>query len=158
MGHSIGAAIALAIAAQSQRPFPVLGVSALGVIPTPRSDLLIPDPDPEPDEPRSVIDDVPEVVNRSFGPFECLNEEVFTRNTLEAVFEPSGKCSIDVPTFIGVDFLYQVYVRREIRESTGPEWYRRLLHEVFLAVKLFQLPSTPSAGLNQSGPDPIPCR
>lgn len=88
MGHSIGAAIALAIAAQSQLPFPLLGVSALGVIPTPRRDLLIPDPDPEPDEPRFVIDDVRTVINRFFGPFECLNEDVFTGDTLKAAFEP----------------------------------------------------------------------
>jgi alpha-beta hydrolase superfamily lysophospholipase len=83
VGHSIGAAIALAIAAQSDcQSFPLLVVSALGVVPT----LL--DPDPESDAPRFVIRDVSTVVSRFFGPFECLNEKVFTGDTLRAAFEP----------------------------------------------------------------------
>jgi alpha-beta hydrolase superfamily lysophospholipase len=87
VGHSIGAAIALAIAAQSDcQSFPLLAVSALGVVPTLR-DLLL-DPDPESDEPRSVIEDVLTVVPRFFSPFECLNEKVFTGDTLKAAFEP----------------------------------------------------------------------
>lgn len=90
VGHSIGAAIALAIAAQSDcQSFPVLAVSALGVVPTLQQGLLLPDPDLESDEPRFVIDDVPTVVSRFFGPFECLDEKVFTGDTLRAAFEPS---------------------------------------------------------------------
>lgn len=87
VGHSIGAAIALAIAAQSN-PFPVLGASVLGVVPTPERDLLIPHPDPQPDEPRFVIDEVITRILRFFGPFECLNEGIFTGDNLQAAFEP----------------------------------------------------------------------
>jgi pimeloyl-ACP methyl ester carboxylesterase len=90
VGHSIGAAIALAIAAQSDRQsFPVLAVSALGVIPTLQRDILLPDPDLESDDPRFVVKDVPTLVSRFFGPFECLDERLFTADTLKASFEPS---------------------------------------------------------------------
>lgn len=96
VGHSIGAAIALAIAAQSNGELPLLGVSSLGLVPTSERGLLIPDPDPDPDAARFVIEDVPTVVSRFFGPFEFLNEQVFNSDTLQAVFEPSmntpGSC------------------------------------------------------------------
>lgn len=86
MGHSIGAAIALAIAAQSDFRFPLLAVSALKLVPTLR-DLLV-DPDPESDEPQFVIEDVLTVASRLFDPFDCLNEKVFTGDTLKVAFEP----------------------------------------------------------------------
>lgn len=95
VGHSMGAAIALAIAAQSKPPFPVLGVSALGAVPSPEKGTLLPDPDPAPHEPRYVIEDVPTVIETFFGPFECLNEDVFTGDILKAVFEPGMDCVIE---------------------------------------------------------------
>ncbi|KAJ5220378.1 Oxidoreductase 2OG-Fe(II) oxygenase family [Penicillium chermesinum] len=89
VGHSMGGAIVLAIAAQSKTPFSILGVSALGVVPSPEKGTLLPDPDPTPSEPRYSIEDPPTVIKKFFGPFECLNEDVFTGDTLRAVFEPA---------------------------------------------------------------------
>lgn len=94
VGHSMGAAISLAIAAQSELPFPLLGVSALGAIPSPKKGTLLPDPDPAPNEPRYAIEDVPTVIQTFFGPFECLHDEVFNGDNLQAVFEPGMDCVI----------------------------------------------------------------
>lgn len=98
VGHSLGAAIALAIAAQSDCQFPVIGVSVLGVVPTLDTGILIPDPDPEPDNLRVPLGDVPAMVSRFFGPFECLDEKVFTADTLRVVFEP-GMAQMSVSKF-----------------------------------------------------------
>lgn len=88
VGHSLGAAIALAIAAQSELPFPLLGVSALGIVPTPQKDLVLPDPDPTPDEPRVAISDLHLDATAFLGPLDLVDDAAFTADVLMTAFEP----------------------------------------------------------------------
>lgn len=85
LGHFIGAALVFAIAAQSQCS-PVVGVSTLGIVPTPQRNLLLLHPAPPPDEPGRITGFL---LNPLVSvDIEYLDEKVSTSQTLLEAFQP----------------------------------------------------------------------
>jgi len=97
VGHSVGAALAVAIAAQSDSQLPVIGLSLVGLVPTPSRSQLIPDPDPDPENPRLSPESMSAMASDFMGPMKYLNREIFSDGaTLKKIFEP---CT-DIQSFI----------------------------------------------------------
>jgi pimeloyl-ACP methyl ester carboxylesterase len=88
IGHSLGGAICLAIAAEAGEQLPLLGVSVLGIVPVEGSTLPFPDPDPEPENPRIVFKESREMMRRLLGPEEFIKQNVFNPDVLQLIFEP----------------------------------------------------------------------
>jgi pimeloyl-ACP methyl ester carboxylesterase len=88
IGHSLGGAICLAIAAEAGEQLPLLGVSVLGIVPVEGSTLPFPEPDPEPENPRIVFKESREMVRRLLGPEEFIKRNVFNPDVLQLIFEP----------------------------------------------------------------------
>lgn len=95
-GHSLGGAFSLAITAEAQNRLPLLGVSALGCAPIPNSRLLLSDPDPEPSNPRFIVETNPENIRKFMGEVEWLNVEALDPELVVQVFEPGAYHSAHV--------------------------------------------------------------
>lgn len=89
-GHSLGGAYALSIAAEAQDRLPLLGVSALGCAPLQNSKSLLPNPDPEPSNPRFFVETNPQNIRRFMGEVEWLNIEALDPELVVQVFEPGS--------------------------------------------------------------------
>lgn len=95
IGHSLGAGLALSIAARADKEsFPVLGVSSLGCPPTKEKLHLWPEPDPEPDNPRFEVPQTPENIKRFMGDPDQLDLDALAPDVIEACFEPGIKSEI----------------------------------------------------------------
>ncbi|KAJ5288892.1 Oxidoreductase 2OG-Fe(II) oxygenase family [Penicillium angulare] len=114
-GHSLGAATTFAIAAQSELPFPLLGVGGLGIVPSLGKTGFLPDVDPAPEGDRIVIPDIGKLFSLMFGPIEYIDGNLLTA---DALFSSS-----------------QAGVKSEIKEFEAG-WYNRLTKEIFPAVKV----------------------
>lgn len=89
-GHSLGGAFSLAITAEAQDRLPLLGVSSLGCAPVPKAQLLLSDPDPDPSNPRFVVETNPKNIRTFMGEVEWLNVEALDPELVVQVFEPSA--------------------------------------------------------------------
>jgi pimeloyl-ACP methyl ester carboxylesterase len=89
-GHSLGGAYSLSITAEAQDRVPLLGVSALGCAPVPDSKILLADPDPDPSNPRFVVETTPENIRRFMGEVEWLNIDALEPELVAQVFEPGA--------------------------------------------------------------------
>jgi pimeloyl-ACP methyl ester carboxylesterase len=88
IGHSLGAAISMAIAAEAGDQLPLLGVSALGCIPTQTPLNILPEPDLDPNNPRFVVAETAENIQKYMGDPSQLNLDALTKDVVSAVFEP----------------------------------------------------------------------
>ena len=89
-GHSLGGAFSLSITAEAQDRLPLLGVSALGCAPVPNAKLLLSDPDPDPSNPRFIVETNPENIRKFMGEVEWLNVEALDPELVVQVFEPGA--------------------------------------------------------------------
>lgn len=94
-GHSLGGAFALMIASEAQDRLPLLGVSSLGCVPLPDASRLLPNPDPEPLNPRFIVQPTPESIRRYMGEIEWLDVDALVPELVAQVFE-SGALSMRV--------------------------------------------------------------
>lgn len=94
VGHSIGGALALSITYEAQGRFPILGVSAMGCLPTLTPLGILGERDPEPENPRFIVENNPENVKRFMGRVEWLNPDALAEDVVAAVFEPGRRCPI----------------------------------------------------------------
>jgi pimeloyl-ACP methyl ester carboxylesterase len=93
IGHSLGAAIALGIAAFECENLPLLGVSALGIIPTKRPSVLLETQLKEdPNDPRIVMQPTQEVIETYLGPPSVFDQSILKHPSMPTIFEP-GRCS-----------------------------------------------------------------
>jgi pimeloyl-ACP methyl ester carboxylesterase len=93
VGHSLGAATALGIASFEAETLPILGVSALGIIPTKEHpaglvDMLKADPE----NPRFVVEASPEAVEAFMGPPSVIGSSILVHPSLPKIFEPGKPC------------------------------------------------------------------
>ncbi|KAJ5238333.1 hypothetical protein N7468_002952 [Penicillium chermesinum] len=117
IGHSAGAAVAVAIAAQPDSPLPIVGLSVLGLVPVEQDNLLIPRPDPDPENPRLSAEHMPPSASEFMGPLQYLNGDVFGNVAMiKTVFEPLS--------------------RPEIREYPGSEWHNLMVNNYMPAIKV----------------------
>lgn len=91
VGHSIGGALALSIAYEAKGQLPILGVGAMGCLPSLTPLGLLSETDPEPENPRFIVENNPENVKRFMGRVEWLNLDALSEDVVAAVFEP-GMC------------------------------------------------------------------
>ncbi|PCG92162.1 Oxoglutarate/iron-dependent dioxygenase [Penicillium occitanis (nom. inval.)] len=115
-GHSLGGAFSLSITAEAQDRLPLLGVSALGCAPVQNSRLLLADPDPEPSNPRFIVETNPENIRKFMGEVEWLNVEALDPELVVQVFEPG--------------------IKAELREFSSNEFYDYLVNKVYPAIKI----------------------
>jgi pimeloyl-ACP methyl ester carboxylesterase len=87
VGHSIGGALALSIAYEAEGRLPILGVSAMGCLPTLAPLGLLGETDPEPENPRFIVENNPENIKRFMGRVEWLNLDALSEDVVAAVFE-----------------------------------------------------------------------
>lgn len=88
VGHSMGGVLALSIAYESKGRLPILGVSAMGCLPSLTPLGLLREADPEPENPRFMIENNPENIKRFMGRVEWLNLDALSEDVVAAVFEP----------------------------------------------------------------------
>lgn len=89
IGHSLGAAIALSLAAYENGNLPLLGVSALGLIPTNRHPAsLVKLLEENPTSPHFVVEPSPEAIQMFMGPPEVIEESVLLHPSMPSIFEP----------------------------------------------------------------------
>lgn len=88
VGHSIGGALALSVTYEAQGRLPILGVSAMGCLPTLKPLGILDWTDPEPENPRFIFESNPENIKRFMGRMEWLNLDALTEEVVVAVFEP----------------------------------------------------------------------
>lgn len=89
IGHSLGAATTLALAAYHGDDLPIIGVSALGILPTkdhPAGLIEVLKADPE--NPRFVVESTPESVEAFMGPPTVIDQAVVTSPDMLTIFEP----------------------------------------------------------------------
>jgi len=95
IGHSLGAAILLSLAAFEGDKLPLLGVSALGIIPTENHPpFMVEMLKVDPQNPRIMIEPSAEAIETFMGPLELIDGSVLMHPSLPEIFEP-GKLSID---------------------------------------------------------------
>jgi pimeloyl-ACP methyl ester carboxylesterase len=95
VGHSLGAATSLSIAAFEGDKLPLLGVSALGIIPTKEHpaglvDILKADTE----NPRLIIEPSPEAVEAFMGPPSVIDELILVHPSMPKIFEPGKRVMI----------------------------------------------------------------
>lgn len=89
IGHSLGAAISLTLAAFEGDNLPLLGISALGIIPTenhPASLVNILKADPE--NPRLIVEPTLENIETFMGPLSVVDESALLHPSMPEIFEP----------------------------------------------------------------------
>jgi pimeloyl-ACP methyl ester carboxylesterase len=89
VGHSLGAATSLSIAAFEGQKLPLLGVSALGIIPTKDHpaglvDMLKADPE----NPRFTVEASPEAIEAFMGPPSVIDQSTLVHPSMPQIFEP----------------------------------------------------------------------
>ncbi|KAI7971352.1 hypothetical protein EIK77_002464 [Talaromyces pinophilus] len=117
-GHSLGGAFSLSITAEAQDRLPLLGVSALGCAPVQNSRLLLADPDPEPSNPRFIVETNPENIRKFMGEVEWLNVEALD------------------PELVTLTERLQPGIKAELREFSSNEFYDYLVNKVYPAIKI----------------------
>ncbi|EEA21172.1 hypothetical protein EYB25_008632 [Talaromyces marneffei] len=115
-GHSLGGAYSLLIAAEPQGRLPLLGVSTLGCAPVPNGKILLSNHDPDPSNPRFIVETSPENIRKFMGEVEWLNIEALEPQLVAQVFEPG--------------------IKSEIREFSSDEFYDYLVNKAYPAIKL----------------------
>lgn len=91
IGHSLGAAISLSIAAFEGEKLPLLGVSALGIIPTKEHPAgLVEMLKKDPENPRFVVEASPEAIESFMGPPGLVELSTLTHPSMLTIFE-SGR-------------------------------------------------------------------
>jgi pimeloyl-ACP methyl ester carboxylesterase len=96
IGHSLGAAISLSLAAFEGDKLPLLGVSALGIIPTENHPAaLVETLKADPDNPRFVVEPSVEAIETFMGPLELIDEDILVHPSIPEIFEP-GRQSVGV--------------------------------------------------------------
>ncbi|KAF7715955.1 Uncharacterized protein PECH_004622 [Penicillium ucsense] len=110
VGHSLGGALALSVAYEAQRKMPIWGVSCMGSLPTQEPLGLLAEPDPEPENPRYVVDESAINVERFMGKLEWVNLDGLSGKVIESVFEPG--------------------LKSELREYESPAFYQYLTETV----------------------------
>lgn len=88
VGHSLGGALALSITYEAYGRLPILGVSAMGCLPTLKPLGILGETDPEPENPRFIVESNPENIKRFMGRPEWLNPDALSEDIVAAVFEP----------------------------------------------------------------------
>ncbi|CZR65450.1 related to oxidoreductase, 2OG-Fe(II) oxygenase family [Phialocephala subalpina] len=117
IGHSLGAAISLSLAAFHGNDLPLLGISALGIIPTkdhPTGLIQMLKADPE--NPRFVVEPTPESTEVFMGPPEVIDQAVITHPSMLTIFEPGPKS--------------------ELLEWFDETWYHRFVNEVAPGIRV----------------------
>jgi len=87
VGHSLGALTSLCIAAYGGDELPLLGVSALGIIPTKEHSKALIEILKSSGE-RFVVEASPETIETFMGPDEFINFESVGQPGIELIFEP----------------------------------------------------------------------
>ncbi len=103
IGHSLGAATSLSIAAFEGHKLPLLGVSAFGIIPTKEhppglKEMLKKDPR----NPRFVVEASPEATETFMGPMEVLDLKMLESPAILSIFEPGQLSIINVQLCIQI--------------------------------------------------------
>jgi pimeloyl-ACP methyl ester carboxylesterase len=133
IGHSLGAVTALSIAAFKDEKLPLLGVSALGIIPTKDHpaelvDMLKADPG----NPRFVVEASPEAIETFMGPPSVIDPEMLIHPSMPQIFEPGKRDEtlfwFRVLTFLGL--------KSELLEWWDSAWYDRFVNEVAPGVRV----------------------
>lgn len=90
IGHSLGAATSLTLAALEGDKLPLLGVSALGIVPDETPPIAIVQAlQAEPDKERvPLTDPTPDTLRRFMGFPDFLDEAVLTHPSIPGIFEP----------------------------------------------------------------------
>jgi pimeloyl-ACP methyl ester carboxylesterase len=90
VGHSLGAAISLSLAAFEGDKLPLLGVSSFGIIPTKNHPAYIVEAmlKANLENPRLIVEPSLEAVETFMGPFSVLDESMLMSPSLPEVFEP----------------------------------------------------------------------
>lgn len=135
-GHSLGGAYSLSITAEAQDRLPLLGVSALGCAPVPDSKILLADPDPDPSNPRFVVETNPENIRRFMGEVEWLNIDALEPELVAQVFEPGALSTRSCRSFQELTERLQIGMKSELREFSTPEFYDYLVNKVYPAIKV----------------------
>jgi len=117
VGHSLGAAISLSIAALEGEMLPLLGVSALGVIPTKEPPpILVNMLKADSENPRFVVEPSPEAVETFMGPPSVVDESILAHPSMPKIFEPG--------------------LKTELFEWWDVAWYDRFVNEVAPGVRV----------------------
>ena len=89
VGHSLGAAISLSLAAFEGDKLPLLGVSSLGIIPTSNHPAgIITMVKKNPESPRLKMESSPEAVETFMGPLSLLDMSILIHPSMPNIFEP----------------------------------------------------------------------
>ncbi|TVY39193.1 putative 2-oxoglutarate-dependent dioxygenase [Lachnellula occidentalis] len=113
IGHSLGAVISLSLAAFEGQKLPILGISALGIIPTKdHPAVVVKALEADPENPRLVFEPSPDSVETFMGPLSVLDMDVLTHPSMLSIFEP----------FVGV--------KSEMVEWFDPTWYDRFVNDI----------------------------
>jgi pimeloyl-ACP methyl ester carboxylesterase len=93
IGHSLGAATALILAALEGDKLPLLGISALGIIPSrEKPTALLEALDKDPENPRMLIEDPdPATLRKFMGIPEFLDPQILTNPAIPEIFEPGER-------------------------------------------------------------------
>ncbi|GLI82121.1 hypothetical protein PoHVEF18_010522 [Penicillium ochrochloron] len=116
VGHSIGGALVLSITHEAQGRLPILGVSAMGCLPSLKPLGLLGETDPEQENPRFTVEPSPDNIKRFMGRMEWLNLDALSQEIVEVVFEPG--------------------IKSEIREYQTRDLYEYLLDTVFPSIQV----------------------
>lgn len=132
VGHSLGGALALAIAYEAQEKLPILGVSSMGCLPTREPLGLLAENDPEPQNPRYLVEKKASNVERFMGKLEWVNINALSGAVISSAFEP-GKLS---RACLRKDANCSVGLKSELREYESPDFYNYLTETVIPGVKV----------------------
>lgn len=89
IGHSLGAAICLSLAAFEGDKLPIIGVSALGIIPTENHPVrLVNMLKADPKNPRLVVESSIEAMETFMGPLNLVDVNILFNPSMSKIFEP----------------------------------------------------------------------
>jgi pimeloyl-ACP methyl ester carboxylesterase len=109
VGHSLGGALALSVTYEAHGQLPILGVSAMGCLPSLKPLGILGATDPEPENPRFIVESNPENIRRFMGRPEWLNHDALSEDIVAEVFEPGKPVSSKGKN-------YTKYVRPQVRD------------------------------------------
>ena len=133
VGHSLGAATSLSIAAFEGEGLPVLGVSALGIIPTKDHPAgLVEMLKSDPDNPRFIVEASPEAIETFMGPPSVVDQSIFQHPSMPIIFEPGKRERF--PLYVKV--LIFLGLKSELLEWWDSAWYDRFVNEVAPGVRV----------------------
>ena len=133
VGHSLGAVTSLSIAAFGGEKLPLLGVSALGIIPTKKHPASLVDMlKSDPENCRLVVEASPEAVETFMGPPSVIDESILVHPSMPKIFEP-GK---GVWIFLLLQSLTAAGLKSELLEWWDVAWYDRFVNEVAPGVRV----------------------